>query len=126
MTMQRLCHRPAAAMLIITFGVCSTGFAADPNPANDYPTIARVEYVEQCIAAHGDTLASMYQCACVIDHIANKMAYDEFVEAGTFSKYSGLPGEGGAVFRDSDRARTMAKLYRDTEKEASRECGLEH
>ena len=113
-------------MLIATLASSSSGFAADLSPANDYPTIARVEYVQQCIAAHGDRLASMYQCACVIDHIADKIAYDDFVEASTFSKYSGLPGEGGAVFRDSDRARTMAKLYRETEKEASRECGLEH
>ena len=113
-------------MLIVTLAVSSFGFAADPNPTNDYPTIARVEYVEQCIATHGDKLSSMYQCACVIDHIAAKISYDDFVEAETFSKYSGLPGEGGALFRDSDRARKMAKLYRDTEKQASRECGLEH
>lgn len=126
MTMQRLCQRRAGAAIVATLCLCPSGFAADLTPANNYPTLARVEYVQECVATHGAQLAALYQCSCVIDRIADKIAYDDFVEAATFSRYSGLPGEGGAVFRDSDHARAMAKLYRDTEAEASRECGLTH
>ena len=73
---------------------------------------------------HGGKLANLYQCSCAIDRIANSLSYDEFVEASTYAKYSGLPGEGGGIFRDSDQARTMAKRYREAEAEAYRSCGL--
>jgi hypothetical protein len=124
--MQRLCHLRSGAT-IVAFSVCSfsSAIGADP-PANNYPTHARVEYVQECIAAHGGHLSNLYQCSCVIDRIADKIGYDDFVEAETFARYSGLPGEGGALFRDSDHARQMAKLYRDTEAEAARACGLTH
>jgi hypothetical protein len=127
MTMQRLCHPRSGFTLLAAFCLWSFGspVGADP-PSNNYPTQARVEYVQECIATHGDRLSNLYQCSCVIDRIADKMTYDDFVEAGTFSRYSGLPGEGGALFRDSDHARQMAKLYRDTEAEAMRACGLTH
>ena len=126
MTMQRLCHQRTGATLLAAFCLWSfsSALGADDPPSNNYPTHARVEYVQECIAAHGGRLSNLYQCSCVIDRIADKLTYDDFVEAGTFSKYSGLPGEGGALFRDSDHARQMAKRYRETEKEATSACGL--
>jgi hypothetical protein len=110
--------------------VCAAALCAAPagvrseQPTYDYPTHARVEYVQECIALHGGKLSNLYQCSCVIDRIANDLSYDDYVEASTFAKYSSLPGEGGALFRDSDRAREMAKRYRDTESDALRRCGL--
>ena len=127
MTMQRLCHPRSGATVLAAICLWSFGTAvgADP-PINNYPTHARVEYVQECIAAHGGHLSNLYQCSCVIDRIADKITYDDFVEAQTFARYSGLPGEGGALFRDSDHARQMGKLYRDTEAQAAQECGLTH
>jgi hypothetical protein len=111
-------------------GFVSTCLAADPVrgdvPAQNYPTIARVEYVNECIGKNGGKLAALYQCACVIDRIANALPYDDYVEASTFAKYATLPGEGGGIFRDSDQARKSAKSFRDLESEASRGCGLTH
>lgn len=105
---------------------CSCGaLADDENPTNRYPTQALVEYVNECIAKHGDTLSSLYQCSCAIDRIAGKLSYDAFVEASTYAKYSGLAGEGGGIFRDSDKARQLAKSYRELEADAYRACGLE-
>jgi hypothetical protein len=125
MTMQRLCHRHVGPALVSAVCLCAvTSAISGDAPTHDYPTHARVEYVQECIASHGGKLSNLYQCSCVIDRIALKMDYDEFVEAATYAKYSGLPGEGGALFRDSDHARQMAKRYRDTEAEASRGCGL--
>jgi hypothetical protein len=94
-------------------------------PANNYPTFARVQYVEECMrGGTGGVMASLYQCSCAIDHIAEHLTYDQFVEASTFAHYSGLPGEGGGIFRDPDRAKQQAKLFRDLEAEAYRSCGL--
>jgi len=97
-----------------------------PGPAHDYPTVARVEYVNECIGKNGGKLAALYQCSCAIDRIANELAYDDYVEASTFAKYATLPGEAGGIFRDSEHARQMAKSFRDLEASALRGCGMPH
>jgi hypothetical protein len=103
----------------------SAHVACGAPPANNYPTFARVQYVEECIrGSRAGVMAGLYQCSCVIDHIAERLTYDEFVEASTFARYAGLPGEGGGIFRDPEHARQQAKLYRDLTAEAYRACGL--
>ena len=108
-----------AALLLAPRIACS-----DPPAKSDYPTVARVEYVNECIGQNGGTLAALYQCSCAIDKLAAQLSYDDFVEAGTYAKYAALPGEGGGIFRDSTEAKTRAKLYRELEGEARRSCGL--
>jgi hypothetical protein len=128
MTMQRLCHSRTPSLAAVSLSIAAWLWPAaavrGDSPAYNYPTQARVEYVNECIASHGDSLSSLYQCSCVIDRIADRLSYDDFVEASTFAKYSGLPGEGGAIFRDSDHARQLAKLYRELEGEANAACGV--
>jgi hypothetical protein len=123
-SMQRVCQMHSLQLLLGTAWLCVTSAAGADSPANDYPTVARVEFVQECITQHGGKLANLYQCSCAIDRIANAMSYDEFVEASTYAKYSTLPGEGGGIFRDSDTARQKAKRYRETQAEAYRSCGL--
>lgn len=93
-------------------------------PSHDYPTIARIEYVQECINKAGGKQGAMYQCACAIDRIAEKLTYDEFVEASTYAHYSTLPGEAGGIFRDTDEAKQKAKLFRTIEGEAYRMCNV--
>jgi len=130
MTMQRLCHEHphwslGRSLVVLTVALLwpTTAVRAAP-PVHDYPTQARVEFVNECIANHGNSLANVYQCSCAIDRIADRLSYDDFVAAITFARYSGLPGEGGAVFRDSDEAKQTAKMYRELEKAAFRTCGV--
>lgn len=139
MTMQSACHGtttrgavrhatkrgPIAGALVALCTLSSLALSADSVPAtHDYPTQARVEYVNDCIARTGGHLSNMYQCSCAIDQIALKLAYDDYVEASTFAKYASLGGEGGAIFRDSAHAKEMTKLYRGIETEAFKTCGL--
>jgi hypothetical protein len=128
MNLQYLCHMPPLILSILGFAAFT--FAAEPGtsnlPAHDYPTLARVEYVNECIGKNGGKLAALYQCSCAIDRIANAMTYDDYVEASTYAKYATLPGEGGGIFRDSDTAKKLAKTYRELESNAQRGCGLTH
>lgn len=124
MTIPSFFRSRTAAGMISLAAVAVTGQVQGGPPTNDYPTVARVEYVNECIGLNGGTLAALYQCSCSLDRIATQMSYDEFVEAGTFARYSALPGEGGGIFRDSDKAKELAKLYRKLESEARRGCGL--
>ena len=122
---ERVCHG-WNVMIRATpiFMLCWCAVALADTPRNDYPTVARVEYVQECISKNGGNLADLYKCSCAIDWIAERLTYDDFVEAGTFARYATLPGEGGAEFRDPDRAKERAKLYRSLETEAYRACGL--
>ena len=45
---------------------------------------------------HGGKLEYLYKCSCVIDRLAEKLSYDDYVEAATFARYSTLPGKAAA------------------------------
>src|SRR5262245_9017764 len=98
--------------------------SSTPAAGHDFPTVARVEYVQDCMRRNGGEAALLYQCSCVIDRIAAALSYDEFVEASTFAKYATLPGEGGGIFRDPDVAKQKTKLYRELESNAYKACGI--
>ncbi len=114
------CNALGAAIFAL---LIATPLCAD-TPSHEYPTLARVEYVQECVNRTGGRQGAMYQCACAIDRIAEKLTYDEFVEASSYSKYSTLPGEGGGIFRDTDEAKEKAKLFRTIESEAFRSCNV--
>jgi hypothetical protein len=125
--LQYLCH---PSLLVLSMALAPTWASAEPArdtpPANNYPTLARVEYVNQCINNNGGKLAALYQCSCAIDRIASTLTYDDYVEVTTFVKNANMPGEGGGMFRDSERGRKLIKNYRELETEALRGCGVSH
>jgi hypothetical protein len=128
--LQSLCHGrrapvvPVAACLsALCLSVISGAARSDPSRF-DYPTHARVEYVQECIARNGGSFARLYQCSCVIDEIAQRLSYDDFVEAATFARNATLAGDAGAIFRDSQRARRLAQLYAGVEADAYSQCGI--
>ena len=128
MKMQYLCHTLTVFVMTLLFGFTSPPAIADDTlaaaPAHDYPTVARVEYVNDCIGKNGDKLAALYQCSCALDRLAGALSYDEFVEATTFARYATLPGQAGGIFRDSERGRKLAKGFRELEDAALRDCGM--
>lgn len=114
-----------ATLTAMAAACLSTGPArSDEPPRNDYPTYARVQYVQDCAARAGGSQADVYKCSCVIDKLAEHLTYDEFVEASTFAHYATLPGEGGGIFRDPQEAKDQTKRYRTLEADAYRACGL--
>jgi hypothetical protein len=138
MKLQYLCHMPSVFVLVWAIGFIGASTAASPAfsetpgtevnaataPAHDYPTVARVEYVNDCIGKNGGKLAALYQCSCAIDRIANALPYDDYVEASTYAKYATLPGQAGGIFRDSEHGRQLAKSFRELEANSLRGCGV--
>lgn len=125
MKLQYLCHLPVPLISMCIAVTCAAAEPArDMAPVNNYPTLARVEYVNQCINNNGGKLAALYQCSCAIDRIANNLTYDDYVEVTTFVKNANMPGEGGGMFRDSERGRKLVKSYRELETESLRSCGV--
>ncbi len=121
--------------LIISIGlsVFMTACATTPNNAietvqkNDYPTRDRVEYVFNCIAKHGGLEGSkayinQYACGCKIDKIAEKLTFDEYESAKTFSYLKKTPGENGAAFRDPQQSKDLRALLKEADKYAESQC----
>jgi hypothetical protein len=91
--------------------------------ANDFPTQARVEYVFKCMNSHGgQRYEALYSCVCVIDKIAEKIAYDEYVEADVFTQLRSTPGERGGLFRDPDRAGLLVDKIFEITAGAEKSC----
>ncbi len=93
----------------------------------DYPTRDRVEYVFNCIAKHGGMSGSkayinQYACGCKIDKIAQKLNFEEYESARTFSYLKKTPGENGAVFRDPEHSKDLRTRLKEAEKFAESQC----
>ncbi|WP_028310142.1 hypothetical protein [Derxia gummosa] len=116
--------RLAVRLLACVTALASGAASADEPPRFNYPTTARVEYVQECVNGQGGDFVSLYKCSCAIDKIANALPYDDYVQASTFARYATLPGEGGGIFRDTDDAKKTARGYRELESKAYSECGL--
>jgi hypothetical protein len=104
--------------------LCALALLAGPAAAHDYPTVERVQYVEACVRDHGDRNRQemIYKCACAIDAIAERLSYDEFVEAATAVNAGQVAGERGTMVRESAMGRDLASTFREAQAEAFRRC----
>ncbi len=90
---------------------------------NDFPTRDRVEYVLNCVAKHGGlNYINQYACGCKIDKIAEKMSFDEYERAKTFSYLKKTPGESGGAFRDPQHSKDLRKVLKEAEQYAESQC----
>lgn len=91
--------------------------------ANDYPTLERVDHVLTCMKENGgQTVDNLYACACEVDIIAQRIAFEDFTEARTFEIYKRMPGEKGSLFRDSERAEDLTDKLVAARAEAKKRC----
>lgn len=121
--------------LSISLSALLVGCASTPNSKqtketvfiNDYPTRDRVEYVFNCIAKHGGLSGSkayinQYACGCKIDKIAEKLTFEEYEGARTFSYLKKVPGENGSVFRDPGHSKDLRTRLKEADKYAESQC----
>ena len=92
--------------------------------ASDFPTVDRVEFVLECMQRNAGKQEFLYKCACVLDEIARRFTYDDFVEASTAARFQSLGGDRGGVFRDPPKTRATAKLYLQVQNDAMKRCAV--
>lgn len=106
-------------------GLCGIGLIAAPALAqnlNDYPTVARADYVFACMKANGETRHALEQCSCSIDVLASIMPYDHYVTAETLLSLTQIPGERGGTFRAAEHSRQTMDELRRAQAEAEVRC----
>lgn len=120
-----------ACAIVTVMSACSTTPEKTAEPTapetkafvSDYPTRDRVEYVLNCVAQHGGlTYITQYACGCKIDKIAEKLKFDEFEAAKTFSYLRSTPGDAGGVFRDPAQSKDLRTRLKEAEAYAEKNC----
>lgn len=91
--------------------------------ANDFPTLERVKFVQECMALKGGpSYVNMYGCSCVIDKIAAQLTFDEYVRGDAFVRLRNMRGERGGYFRSSKDSRSARGELLDIRDSAEQEC----
>ncbi|QID16646.1 hypothetical protein G3580_02770 [Nitrogeniibacter mangrovi] len=118
--------KPHPFILRCAVGVMAGALAAMAGAAgtgHDYPTVSRVEYVVDCMRdAPKASREYLYKCSCVIDQIAQRLSYDEFVNESTVANALTIGGERGEVMRDLRGGRQVARQFHGVENEARKAC----
>ncbi|PRY77161.1 hypothetical protein CLV80_1065 [Yoonia maritima] len=101
----------------------SSAFAQSvSDQLNDYPTIARADYVFGCMAVNGQGRDQLAKCACSIDHIATILPYERYVEAETVLSMQLAGGERMAIFRTASMTQAIVADLRRAQAEAEILC----
>ncbi len=91
--------------------------------AHDYPTAARVEYVQACMRDHpGSYYEMLNKCSCVLDHLAAQVSYDDFVSMSTATNANSIGGERGNTIRDSESLQKQIREFRKLQSTAREGC----
>lgn len=99
---------------------------ASAQPTHDYPTQERVEYVFGCMEdLNGANYTNLYKCSCSIDHIADKVSYDEYLTMLTFKRGQSAGGERPEVLREGSMASRYRKRLAQVSNDAAQHCGID-
>ena len=114
--------RPAA-LLALTCAALGSAWAADAP--NDYPTIDRVLYVQECMATHpGPQFEMTNKCACALDAMAREVKYDDYVEMSTAAKATSIGGERGSYIREAPSLQKDIKRFKELQSKVEKGCFL--
>ncbi len=91
------------------------------EPANDYPTVVRADYVFACMQVNGQTREALEKCSCSIDVIASLLPFDQYEEAETIMRVRQRPGEKGTLFLITPM-RTKVESLKRAQVEAELRC----
>ena len=92
------------------------------NAASDYPTSTLAEYVYGCMKANGETRDILQRCSCSIDVITTLVTYQHYEAAETYKQMGLVPGENGALFRESAPAKAATSELKRAQTEADMRC----
>jgi len=113
------------AGLRATFGLvllATASRAAEGDPANDYPTSARADYVFGCMAANGQSRDALERCSCSVDVLASIMPYDRYVQAETILSMRQGVGQQLSMFRNAKMFDDIVADLRRAQAEAEIRC----
>ena len=103
-------------------GTVALAAVAGAAELNDYPTVARADYIFACMKTNGETRRALEQCSCSIDVIASLIPYDRYVTTETILSMSQVTGPVGSEFRSTEPAKLALQEFRRAQAEAEVRC----
>ena len=99
---------------------------ADDHGKQDFSTVTKVHYVQDCMTANGDmnVYESVHKCSCVVDKLDEAFTETEFDDISTGYMYKNLPADKGAQFRDDKELNKVSDKYEEVIAAAYKDCKL--
>ena len=121
--MRRRTRADRSLMLALGAAVLAAiALEAHAAPA-DYPTETLADYVFACMATNGQSQDALRRCSCSIDAIADKVPYEEYLQAETvLSLQQEQRGERTVMFRTAPWAQAIVDKLRQAQVEAELRC----
>ena len=111
------------SIAIAFLGFANAAVAQDATELlNDYPTVARADYVFACMKVNGENQRALEQCSCSIDRIASILPYSRYLEAEAILALQQMGGERSSLFRDNALVRGVVADLRRAQAEAEIVC----
>lgn len=93
--------------------------------ANDFPTVERVLYVQECMRNFpGPNFEMVSKCSCALDRLASEVSFDEYVSMSTIVNALSIGGERGNDLRDNETLKPQVARYRALQAKARSACFL--
>lgn len=108
------------AHLILSAAVLAACGAAQ---ANDFPTVDRVLYVQECMRTNpGPNFEMVNKCSCALDSLAREVSYDDYVNMSTIVNAVTIGGERGGELRDNESLKPQIKRFRELQAKVQKSC----
>jgi len=108
--------------LVMAACLLASARPAAAEPANDYPTVVRADYVFGCMQVNGQTRNALERCSCSIDVIASLLPFAQYEEAETILRVRQRGGEKAAMFISNPALRAKVDDLRRAQVEAELRC----
>jgi hypothetical protein len=91
--------------------------------ANDFPTVDRVLYVNECMRANpGPYFEMVNKCSCALDRLAGEVTFDDYVTMTTIVNAVSIGGERGSEMRDNESLKPQIARYRELQARVTKAC----
>jgi hypothetical protein len=85
---------------------------AEEAAVNDFPTVARADYVFACMQVNGQSREALEKCSCSVDVIASLMPYDEYEAVETILMVYKRGGKAQQEMSNGDLQRRVKDMRR--------------
>ena len=99
----------------VTFCIAVVGGsygARAQETVNDFPTIARADYVFACMQVNGQSREALEKCSCSVDVIASLIPYDEYEAVETILMVFKRGGKAQQQMSNGDLQRRVKEMRR--------------
>jgi len=121
MTTRDAARALSTLLFLIVVLACGPG-RADDLTANDYPTVARADYVFGCMAVNGQSRDALERCSCSIDVIASILPFGQYEEAETVMSVRQRGGKNASMFLTMPMLREKVANLKRAQVEAELRC----